>query len=188
MICFHVWPQKGGLMSDIKKPVGQLILEHDQKQYDLEDDVREYTRIQAPDIMATLYDTADKVKNHNLYQDHDFYVVMMYGPDRVLRQPKRVIFARRSCPTPVYKQSVWRYRQNTDSLEFLWSIPDMLRYYDILHNKQKYLDDVSWADITKTVILMESGELLEWVKKENGEKIDAVIKISPNEENECLIN
>ena len=32
---------------------------------------------------------------------------------------------------------------------------------------------------------MENGELLDWVKKENGEKIDAVIKIN-DEENACL--
>jgi hypothetical protein len=34
---------------------------------------------------------------------------------------------------------------------------------------------------------MENGELLAWVKKENGEKIDAVIKLD-NEEKTCLIN
>jgi hypothetical protein len=48
--------------------------------------------------------------------------------------------------------------------------------------------DKECADLAKFVILMESGELLEWVKKENGEKRDAVIKIQEQQESECLMN
>ena len=47
--------------------------------------------------------------------------------------------------------------------------------------------DKETAELAKFVILMENGELLKWVKKENGEKIDAVIRIE-NEEQACLMN
>jgi hypothetical protein len=47
-------------------------------------------------------------------------------------------------------------------------------YYHIINNQLKYLNDKETAELAKFVILMERGELLQWVKKENGEKIDAV--------------
>lgn len=170
-----------------KKLAGQQIVEHDGLRLDFADDITEYRRQMEPDIMVRLYDTANKAKNTEGYVGKDFYVVLVTTTDRVLRQPKIITLARKSCPTPVYKQSVWKYKTFTGALEFLWSIPDMILYYHILHNKDKYFGDKETADLVKFVILMENGELLDWVKKENGEKIDAVIKIN-NEEKTCLIN
>lgn len=169
------------------KKAGQQILEHDNLRLDFDDDIVEYRRMMEPDIMARLRDTANKTKNQDGYVGKDFYVVLVTMVDRVLRQPRTITLARKSCPTPVYKQSVWKYKSFTSELEFLWSIPDSILYYHILHNRIKYLDDKETAELAKFVILMENGELLSWVKKENGEKIDAVIKLE-NEEKACLIN
>lgn len=171
---------------DKKKLAGQIISEHDSLSLDFDADVIEYRRAMEPDIIARLQDTAHKAKNQDGYSGKDFYIVLITIVDRVLRQPRIIPLARKSCPTPVYKQSVWKYMHLTGTLEFLWSIPDAILYYHILNNKEKYLADKETVDLAKFVILMESGELLAWVKKENGEKIDAVIKI--NEENGCLIN
>lgn len=168
-----------------KKAAGQQILEHDSLKLDLDDDISEYRKAMEPDIMARIYDTANKAKGQNGYTNTDFYIVLITTVDRVLRQPKVISLARKSCPTPVYKQSVWKYHNFSDTLEFLWSIPDQILYYHILHNKDKYLLDKETQDIAKFVVLMESGDLLEWVKKENGEKKDAVIKIMPNAVNDC---
>jgi hypothetical protein len=170
-----------------KKLAGQKILEHDSLRLDFEDDVTEYRRQMEPDIMARLHDTANKAKNTTGYADKDFYIVLITTVDKVLRQPRIIPLARKSCPTPVYKQSVWKYRTFTSTLEFLWSIPDIFLYYHILKNKEKYIYDKETTDLAKFVILMENGELLDWVKKENGEKKDAVIKIT-NEEKVCLMS
>ena len=174
-------------MSEKKKLAGEQILEHDNLRLEMEDDIIEYRRAMEPDIMKRIYNTAQEAKNKPNYINKDFYVVLLTTIDRVLRQPKVIPLARQSCPTPVYKQSVWKYKYASDTLEFLWSIPDSILYYHILRNQTKYLQDKECADLAKFVILMESGELLEWVKKENGEKLDAVIKIN-NEENACLMN
>lgn len=174
-------------MNEKKKLAGQQILEHDNLKLELEDDIIEYRRAMEPDIMKRVYETAHNAKNQDGYIGKDFYVVLITTIDRVLRQPKVIPLARKSCPTPVYKQSVWKYRTATGDLEFLWSIPDAILYYHILRNQTKFLHDKETADLAKFVVLMESGELLEWVKRENGEKIDAVIKIN-NEENACLMN
>ena len=168
-----------------KKLAGQIIHEHDSLSLDLEADIIEYRRAMEPDIMARLRDTADKAKDQDGYCGKDFYIVLITIVDRVLRQPRIIPLARKSCPTPVYKQSVWKYKNTTAELEFLWSIPDAILYYHILNNQAKYLADKETQELAKFVILMESGELLRWVKKENGEKIDAVIKLD-NEESICL--
>lgn len=170
-----------------KKLAGQVLLEHDNLQLDLQDDISEYRRAMEPDIMARIYDTAQKAKDKDGYIGKDFYIVLLTTVDRVLRQPKIIPLARKSCPTPVYKQSVWKYRTISGTLEFLWSIPDAILYYHILHNRVKYINDKETADLAKFVILMENGELLEWVKKENGEKKDAVITIT-EKENVCSMN
>lgn len=169
---------------DNKKLAGQIILEHDQLGLDLEDDIIEYRRQMEPSIMEKIRDTAEKSKYKDGYIGQDFYIVLITIIDRVLRQPRIITLARKSCPTPVYKQSVWKYKSNMDNLEFLWSIPDAILYHHILRNQMKYMNDKSTTDLAKFVILMESGELLEWVKKENGEKIDAVINIT-NKESVC---
>lgn len=170
-----------------KKLAGQAVLEHDSLALDFEADVIEYRRAMEPDILANIYDTANKSKDKDGYRGKDFYIVLITTNDRVLKQPRIISLARKSCPTPVYKQSVWKYRTSTGELEYLWSIPDMILYYHILNNQTKYLADRETAQLAQFVILMESGELLTWVKKENGEKIDAVIKID-NQEKTCLIN
>lgn len=169
-----------------KKTAGQQILEHDALRLDMEDDVIEYRRSMEEDVIQKLHDTAHQAKTQPQYINKDFYVVLIITNDRVLRSPKIITLARQSCPTPVYKQSVWKFMHHTGILEFMWSIPDEIMYWHILRNRLKYINDPECADIAKFVILMESGELLEWVKKENGEKVDAVININKEDE-ECLM-
>jgi hypothetical protein len=159
----------------VKKPAGQLIVDHENKNLDLEDDIIEYRRAMEKKTVKDLYETAFKVKNEPLYKNKDFYVVMTIKNEAVFRHPQTIMWARRSCPTPVYKQAVWKFHTQTDTLEFLWNIPDPLRYYHILRNRHEYLSHKEHQEMAKFVILMESGELLEWVKKENGEKKDAII-------------
>jgi hypothetical protein len=170
-----------------RKLAGQIVLEHDGLALDFDDDIIEYRRSMEPGIISRLRDCANKSKNQDGYRGKDFYIVLITMVDRVLRQPRIITLARKSCPTPVYKQSVWKYKAFSGELEFLWSIPDAILYYHVLRNQSKYMDDIETTDLAKFVILMENGELLEWVKKENGEKIDAVIKIT-KEENACLMN
>lgn len=169
-------------MSELKKTAGQIVLEHDALGLETEDDIREYTRSMAPSEAQLLLSTAEQAKNHDLYRKNDFYIVSTKRPDPVLKYPVTKVWARRSCPTPVYRQNVYKYHQGNGILTLLWTLPDRYRCNDILGNQNKYLQDNSWKDIAKTVILMASGELLNWVKKENGEKQDAVIIISPREE------
>lgn len=169
-----------------KKTYGQTIVDHREKNLTLDDDVIEYRQEMEPGIMRDIEQTAKKAKNTALYKGRDFYIVLLIKVERIGQAPRTLTFARRSCPTPTYKQSVWKYKTVSDTVEYMWTIPDAILYHHILRNSQKYLMDKECADLAKFVLLMESGELLDWVKKENGEKIDAVIK--NNEENAWLMN
>lgn len=170
-----------------KKTAGQIILEHDLERLALEDDIIEYRKMMEVDVMKKVQDCALATSRHEGYINKDFYVVLIITADPILRQPKIITLARKSCATPVYKQSVWKYRHLVHDLEFLWTIPSQRLYYHILRNRTQFLSDKETQRLAQFVILMETGDLLKWVKKENGEKIDAVIKINKQEQS-CLMN
>jgi hypothetical protein len=52
-----------------------------------------------------------------------------------------------------------------------------MRYWHIVRNPDQYLKskDVGVADMAKSVLLMESGDLIDWIDKENGYKPDGLI-------------
>jgi hypothetical protein len=166
-----------------RKTVGEQVQENEARGLTLEDDVREYTYVMGRDIMKEMRAFADSVSSSEAFIGKDFYVVLVINADRMLHQPKfQFLPPRYSCPTPVYKQAVWKFHKNTKELEYLWNIPSKQRYEDILKNKQKYLEDPKWKKQAEIVLFMESGALLNWVKKECGELPDAIIRITPKDE------
>jgi len=170
-----------------RKTYGQTIIDHRAQNLTLDDDVIEYRKSMESSVMEGIQTTVKNAVNHPLYKNKDFYVVLLFKVERIGQAPRTLSFARLSCPTPVYKQSVWKYHCAGGSLEFLWSIPDAILYHHIIKNAPKYLEDKETVDLAKYVLLMESGELLQWIKKQNGEhKTDAVIKL--NQEPTCLMN
>jgi len=98
----------------------------------------------------------------------DFYLVVLLRKERVLDNVLRqMFFPRKSCPTPNYDQTVFRYHRGSDALEFLWTIPDeatcvfLLDNYSLLSPEEKSLADMvqEFAD----------GDLLREAAKLNGE-------------------
>ncbi len=112
-------------------------------------------------------------------------MVLVTNKERLMQGIRSLVITRISCPTPVYSQSVWKYKRSTSELEYLWTIPGQALYMFILGNATKFLNDPETRQIAQYVLLMESGEMLEWVKRENGNKKDAVIRIK-KEEALCL--
>ena len=57
--------------------------------------------------------------------DGDFYVVVLFKKERLLKNVVRqYFFPRQSCPTPEYDQIVYLYMRNPQELKFLWVVPD----------------------------------------------------------------
>lgn len=168
-----------------KKTYGELIHEHKTKDHTVDDDVIEYRRMQEPWYVKRLQEIAITDKKKPQYYNKDFYIVIHWVIEPLSGQRKPMIFSRLSCPTPVYTQACWKFLHVSGCLEFLWSIPRPMLYWDIIKSGNKFLQDAETNELAKFCFLMESGELLAWVKKENGEKEDALIKV--NKEPQCLI-
>lgn len=55
----------------------------------------------------------------------DFFIVILFKNERLFDEVHRsLFFPRKSCPTPTYCQTVYKYHSDIDALEFLWVIPD----------------------------------------------------------------
>lgn len=160
---------------------GSKMLAHQSQGHEIEDDVIEYRKKWELEVVAARNAAIKAALVDPSYMGKDFYIVILLQKERNFDMPRVRVFARRSCPTPVYKQTVFKYIRAAGALEFLWTIPDKILYYHILRNAPKLLQDPETRDLAKFVCLMESGEMLEWAKKENGNKKDAVIKIMKQE-------
>lgn len=158
-----------------KKTYGEQVLEHWGKKHENEDDVIEYRRKMELEIIRNIQETVTRSKDQDIYKNKDFYIVLLMKTERVGGVPRTFVMARRSCPTAVYQQSVWKYHNVTGDLEFLWCIPDQVLYWHVIRNAGKYLADKETAGMAKFCLLMESGELMQWIIKENGEKPDGII-------------
>lgn len=149
------------------------------KSVGLEDDVREYSKEWAKELWPKLTESCSLLKDTTKYKDKNFYLVLIKRFNPAKNKPESIIIPRLSCPTPVYKQDVFKYHCVSGSLEYLWTIPDKFKYYHILNNKQRYYENKETRRLCQFVVLMETGDLLKWVKKENGEKPDAALSIMP---------
>ena len=169
--------QRGRSNMEEKKRYGQIVTENFANNT-LDDDVIEYRRTMEQDIIRQLYSRANDVKDKPQYANKNFYVVLVNNKERLMQGIRSLVFTRISCPTPVYSQSVWKYHRVSGQLEYLWTIPGEDLYRFVLQNAVKFLQDKETRQLAQFVTLMESGELLAWVKKENGDKKDAVIRIN----------
>jgi hypothetical protein len=73
---------------------------------------------------------------------NDFYVVVLLRKERtmanVLRQQ---FFYRQTCPTPEFDQTVYKYHRGSSSLEYLWTVPDLMACTRLRHMKYHIADE-----------------------------------------------
>lgn len=144
----------------------------------------DYKRQNADDLLSAIAETVSIHKNFPLHLNKDFYVVISHIIDAALKKPVNKIMTRDSCPTPVYKQSVYKYHNAGGNLEFLWSLPTKEKVAKVVANPGNYLFEKDTGAAAKMCLLYHSGKLTEWAKKQNGNKIDnVVLKIKKEEEN-----
>jgi hypothetical protein len=117
-------------------------------------------------INKTAYETS---ANNTAFHNKDFYVVALIGFDLKTKKEKLLAWPRFSCPTPVYDQHVFKYHHESTALEFLWSLPNKEKCAYYIKNYHKLLRDPDQQKQTTMCLMFDSGQLLEWVKKENKE-------------------
>lgn len=155
----------------------KFIDERDRKE--LISSLRDLADAQSAGIQQKLHEIIGEAVKEDYFLNRSFYIMMVQTNSRdELKTPENKFFVRRSCPSPGYNQHVYKYHHVSGSLEYLWCIPRKNNYYHIWNNRLKYLYNPATKRLATFVISMESGELLKWVKKENGELPDAIIKVN----------
>lgn len=90
--------------------------------------------------------------------DGDFFVVVLFKKERLLRNVVRqYFFPRKNCPRPDYDQVVYHYKRHPDRLEFLWVVPDQAATVELPQIKSLLPDEQK--ELLMMVDKFNSGEL-----------------------------
>ncbi len=104
---------------------------------------------------------------------NDFYVVVITKNERLLPNVFRNYFyARLSCPTPDWDQTVYKYKRKNDQVIFMWVIPskDACEYLTL--NALQVVKEERM--LLRCVLAFNDGTLMKLAKDLNGEKEDSV--------------
>jgi hypothetical protein len=98
-----------------------------------------------------------------------FFIIVLTKNERLLPNVFRnYFFARRTCPTPDYDQSVFRYDNLVEEIEYLWTIPSQDACYHLLANINEIHRDEH--QLLSYIIDFKKGKLFTLAKRLNGEK------------------
>ncbi len=114
------------------------------------------------------------VEKHKKEYVGDFYVVVITKKERLMENVLRnYFFARHSCPTPDYDQTVYRYDRKHDAIDFMWVIPskDTCEYLRL--NALQVPE--SERTLLKFVLEFYDDTLMLLAKKLNGEQINTIL-------------
>jgi hypothetical protein len=127
--------------------------------------VKELGQDMLEDYMESLWECIDRGSKDIAC---DFFVVVLQKKERVLQNVVRNQFLyRRSCPTPTYNQSVFRYSRKDDELEYIWSLPDKDSCYMLRANALQVISEE--RDMLKFVLDFFDGTLDNMAQTYNGE-------------------
>lgn len=99
----------------------------------------------------------------------DFFIEVLTMKEKSLQNVIRTRFVpRRSCPTPNYGQTVYRYNSILERLEEIWAIPDKDHCLYFIENTKEIKPD--FYKLVDYVFRFANGELFELCKKYNNEK------------------
>lgn len=156
-------------MSD-RKTVGSLSQELLQKQFDTRDPI-ELQREMQQEYIDNLVACVQKNISHFR---GDFYVVIITKKEPLMPNVLRnYFFARKSCPTPDYDQTVYRYKYAAEELEYVWCVPDRETCFVFLENKDKVIFEET--ELLKTIIDFNDGSLFRMAKKLNNEQEGSIL-------------
>lgn len=104
--------------------------------------------------------------------EDSFYVIVITKKEPLMENVIRhYYFARTSCPTPDYDQTVYRYDHIKNVLEFLWVVPSKDTCLLFIENKEKIVPQ-EWG-LLQNILKFKDGTLFKLCKKLNGEQQDS---------------
>jgi hypothetical protein len=189
---FHILKEKLQEREIMKKTVGsvasELLTKHDQPLSSI--DVQKAQEKEYLDnlIWAALH--AQKkveclnIEGHDQCKDRvalegDFFVSVLLKKEKLLENVLRNYFVpTKTCPTPCYDQTVYRFDENKQELEFLWVVPD--RETCLTFKENKNIIAPQEQGLLKFVLEFYDGTLYKMCKKYNGEKMAAGVALEGN--------
>mgnify|MGYP007071651430 CR=1 FL=1 len=157
-------------MEEKRDTVGKIssdLLSKDMGKINVIDQQREMQK----DYIANLMECVEKNKEH--FPGNFFIVVETKAEPLMPNVMRNYFFARWTCPTPTYDQSVFRYNRQDDRIEYLWTLPSKDACYHIKENEA--IIDKSEQELKYFVISLFNGSLLCKSKELNKEKSDSII-------------
>lgn len=98
-----------------------------------------------------------------------FFIIVLTKNERLLPNVFRNYFySRHTCPTPDYDQSVFRYNNTDETIEYIWTIPSQEACFHLLENRVQIHPEE--RELLDFVVKFKRGELFRLAKKLNGEK------------------
>lgn len=151
-----------------KKKVGQLSAELLQKEPESRDPI-EIERVMQKEYLDNLIECC---QTHKQQFPGNFFVIVITKNEKLMPNVFRNYFyARQSCPTPDYDQSVFAYNREDDRLEYVWTIPSKDTCIHLLKNYNDVAE--SEKQLLNFVFQFAHGTLMELAKKYNGEREDS---------------
>lgn len=131
-------------------------------------DPRELERAMQEDYMKELRKCIDE--SYSLY-DNIFYVTVITKNEKLLPNVFRnYFFARSSCPTPEYDQSVFRYNKESGRIEYIWTVPSKDACHHLRDNESQVVTEERM--LLEFVLKYFNGDLLKISRKYNKEETD----------------
>jgi|SRR5579872_6760352 len=102
----------------------------------------------------------------------DFFIQIETKKETLLDNVIRNYFIdRKSCPTPNYDQSVYKYNSKTEQIEFVWIVPDRGTCHHFLENINYIVPEE--RELLEFVIKFSNGDLFKLCKVYNNEEFDS---------------
>lgn len=165
--------QGDSVLEDSKKTVGSLSSELIQKTPESTDPI-ELERAMQEDYMSNLLATTSEFAKNNPHRN--FYVVVITKNEKLMPNVFRNYFyARFSCPTPDYDQSVYAYDCKKEDLYYLWTIPTREVCHHLKNNSLEVVPEE--RGLLQFVLEFADGTLFNVAKTLNGEEPDSSLLI-----------
>ncbi len=109
------------------------------------------------------------------FPNSDFYIHVETKKEKLLENVLRNYFIpRKSCPTPNYDQSVFKFINDKGDLVFMWNIPDRGTCF---YFKENYAQiPAEEKELLIFIRMFDDGTLLKLAKRLNGEETETIVK------------